>query len=100
MTDHDNTDAKTLLRAAEIGREAGLQFVYAGNLPGQLREYEDTFCPQCNARLIQRTGYVIHEYRITGEGTCPKCNTKIPGLWPKDPSQVVLNGIGIPLPVR
>jgi len=100
MTDHDNTDAKTLLRAAEIGREAGLQFVYAGNLPGQIGEYEDTFCPQCNERLIQRSGYVLHEYRITGAGTCPKCHTKIPGLWPKDPSQVVLNGLGIPLPVH
>ncbi|RPJ28529.1 MAG: radical SAM protein, partial [Chloroflexi bacterium] len=100
MTDHDNTDAKTLLRAAEIGREAGLQFVYAGNLPGQIREYEDTFCPKCTERLIQRSGYIIHAYHITGEGTCPKCHTKIPGLWPKDPSQVVLNGIGIPLPVH
>ncbi len=100
MTDHDNTDARTLLRAAEIGREAGLQFVYAGNLPGRIGEYEDTFCPQCNYRLIQRTGYVIHGYHITGEGTCPQCSTKIPGLWPKDPSKVVLNGMGIPLPVH
>ncbi|RPI94758.1 MAG: radical SAM protein [Chloroflexi bacterium] len=100
MTDYDNTDAKTLLRAAEIGREAGLQFVYAGNLPGRTGEYEDTFCPQCNERLIQRSGYTIHEYRITGEGTCPKCNAKVPGIWPKDPSQVTLNGMGIPLPVR
>jgi pyruvate formate lyase activating enzyme len=99
MTDPDNTDAKTLLRAAEIGREAGLRFVYAGNLPGQVGEYEDTFCSHCNQRLIRRTGYIISEYRITGEGTCPKCNTQVPGLWPQDPSQVVLNGLGIPLPV-
>ena len=99
MTDPDNTDAKTLLRAAEIGREAGLRFVYAGNLPGQVGEYEDTFCSHCNHRLIRRTGYVIREYQITGEGTCPKCNTQVPGLWPQDPSQVVLNGLGMPLPV-
>ncbi|HLO16833.1 MAG TPA: radical SAM protein [Anaerolineales bacterium] len=100
MTDPDNTDARTLLRAAEIGGEAGLRFVYAGNLPGQVGEYEDTFCPQCNYRLIQRSGYIIHEYHITAAGTCPKCNTRIPGLWPKDPSKVVLNGLGIPLPVH
>jgi pyruvate formate lyase activating enzyme len=100
MTDPDNTDAKTLLRAAEIGHEAGLQFVYAGNLPGQVGEYEDTFCPHCNERLIRRSGYVIQEYHITGEGTCPKCNAAIPGLWPKDPSAVVLNGLGIPLPIH
>ena len=99
MTDPDNTDAKTLLRAAEIGREAGLRYVYAGNLPGQVGEYEDTFCPECNHRLIRRFGYVIREYRITGEGRCPKCNTQVPGVWPKDPSQVVLNGLGVPLPV-
>ena len=99
MTDPDNTDAKTLLRAAEIGHEAGLRFVYAGNLPGQVGEYEDTFCPHCNYRLIRRNSYVINEYHITGEGTCPRCNTKVPGLWPKDPSRVVLNGLGIPLPV-
>ena len=99
MTDPDNTDAKTLLRAAEIGREAGLQYVYAGNLPGQVGEYEDTFCPKCSYRLVKRVGYIISEYHITGEGTCPKCNQKIPGLWHNDPSKVVLNGLGMPLPV-
>lgn len=100
MTDPDNTDAKTLLRAAEIGKEAGLKFVYAGNLPGQVGEYEDTFCPHCSHRLVRRSGYIIQEYHITGGGTCPKCGTKIPGLWPEDPSRVVLNGLGIPLPVH
>ena len=99
MTDPDNTDAKTLLRAAEIGREAGLRYVYAGNLPGQVGEYEDTFCIECNYRLIHRVGYIIKEYHITSGGTCPNCNTTIPGLWHRDPSRVVLNGIGIPLPV-
>lgn len=99
MTDPDNTDAKTLLRAAEIGREAGLRFVYAGNLPGQVGEYEDTFCPACNLRLVKRRGYVIQEYRITGEGKCPKCGSNTPGLWHTNPSQVALNGLGAPLPV-
>jgi len=99
MTDPDNTDAKTLLRAAEIGREAGLHYVYAGNLPGQVGEYEDTFCTHCNYRLIRRSGYVIREYHITGEGTCPQCNSKVAGLWHNDPSKVVLNGLGMPLPI-
>lgn len=99
MTDPDNTDAKTLLRAAEIGREAGLKYVYAGNLPGQVGEYEDTFCAECNQRLIRRRGYVILEYRLTAEGTCPQCGAKVPGIWHTDPSQVTLNGLGIPLPV-
>jgi pyruvate formate lyase activating enzyme len=99
MTDHDNTGADTLLRAAEIGREAGLRFVYAGNLPGYVGEYETTFCPQCNEALIRRQGYVITEYRITGQGACPRCGSKIPGVWPADPAEVQLNGFGYPLPV-
>jgi pyruvate formate lyase activating enzyme len=99
MTEPDNTPAKTLLRAADIGREAGLHYVYAGNIRGRAGEYENTFCPNCNQRLVARHGYVITEYRITGSGTCSKCNTKVAGLWPADPSTVGLNGIGIPWPV-
>ncbi len=94
MTDPDNTDAKTFIRAAEIGREAGLRYVYAGNLPGTVGEYEDTHCPACSYRLVKRRGYVIHEYNINGEGNCPKCGEKIGGLWPRDPSTVGLNGTG------
>ena len=58
MSDTDNTPARTLLRAAEIGREAGLHYVYAGNLPGRVDEYETTFCPKCNTALVKRTGYL------------------------------------------
>jgi pyruvate formate lyase activating enzyme len=96
MTTPDNTDAQTLLRAADIGREAGLHYVYAGNITGRVGEYENTFCSNCNQRLITRHGYVITEYKITDSGTCPKCNAKVAGLWPADPSTVGLNGIGIP----
>jgi pyruvate formate lyase activating enzyme len=99
MTAPDNTNAQTLLRAAEIGREAGLRYVYAGNATGRVEEYENTFCPNCNQRLITRHGYVITEYNITGPGTCPKCNTKVAGLWPVDPSTVGLNRHGLPVPV-
>jgi AmmeMemoRadiSam system radical SAM enzyme len=99
MTDPDNTDASTLLRAAEIGREAGLHYVYAGNLSGQVEEYEHTYCPNCSEPVIKRSGYVILEYRLTAEGCCPRCGTRLPGLWPQDPSRVRLNGYGIPIPV-
>jgi len=99
MTDPENTDARTLLRAAEIGREAGLRYVYAGNLPGQVGEYEDTFCPRCNFRLIRRFGFVIREYHITAQGTCPKCGEHIPGLWPSQPEKVRLHGHGMPIPL-
>ncbi|MBV6391308.1 MAG: hypothetical protein KPEEDBHJ_00516 [Anaerolineales bacterium] len=81
MTEPDNTDAKTLIRAAEIGREAGLKFVYAGNLPGTVGEYEDTLCPKCSHRLVMRRGYIVMEKKITADGKCPKCGESIPGVW-------------------
>jgi pyruvate formate lyase activating enzyme len=81
MTGPDPTPAKTLLRAAEIGREAGLHYVYAGNLPGRVDEYETTFCPMCRARLVERTGYFIRAARIPADGKCPQCGEKIAGIW-------------------
>jgi len=99
MTEPDDTPARTLLRAAEIGREAGLHYVYSGNLPGRVEEYEDTFCSHCNTKLIQRSGYIILEYHITASGQCPNCGTKVPGVWSQDPSKVQLNGYGAPIPV-
>ena len=81
MQDTPNTPAKTLLRAAEIGREAGLHYVYAGNLPGRVDEYETSFCPKCRARLVERTGYFIRAARVTREGKCPQCGGMIAGVW-------------------
>jgi pyruvate formate lyase activating enzyme len=81
MLDPDPTTADTLIRAAEIGQEAGLRYVYAGNLPGQTEAYENTYCPNCNERLIARWGYRILEDKLSGRGTCPKCSTPIPGIW-------------------
>jgi pyruvate formate lyase activating enzyme len=75
MTEPDNTPVQDLLRASEIGREAGLRYVYAGNIPGRVGEYESTFCPNCNQVVVGRTGYVITEYRLTPDGKCPKCGT-------------------------
>jgi len=88
MTEAANTTIDTLIRAAEIGQEAGLHYVYAGNLPGQVDSNENTYCPNCSKLLIERMGYVILAYHLKEDGTCPKCNTKIAGVWPSDPSQV------------
>lgn len=99
MTEPNNTPASTLLRASEIGREAGLRYVYAGNLPGRVDEYESTSCPHCNHRLVERTGYVITGYHLTADGACPRCGAKIAGLWTDDPHQVTLHGWGFPRPV-
>jgi pyruvate formate lyase activating enzyme len=89
MTDPDNTTAEMLIRAAEIGQEAGLNFVYAGNLPGQVGDYEHTICPTCQTKAVQRIGYVILDYSLTKEGECSQCGTAIPGIWPENPDKVM-----------
>src|SRR5262245_32466026 len=81
MTDPAATTPAMLNAAARLGREAGLRYIYAGNLPGQVDNLEHTFCRQCGERLIARYGYLIQDYRITAEGTCPRCAMPVPGRW-------------------
>jgi pyruvate formate lyase activating enzyme len=81
MTDAANTTPAMLRHAAVIGREAGLRYVYAGNLPGRVDELEHTQCHTCGDRLITRYGYLIQEYRLTANGACPTCATPLPGRW-------------------
>lgn len=81
MTGPDNTPPETLIRAAKIGQAAGLRYVYAGNLPGMVGPYEDTFCPTCRLLLIKRWGFKILKDRLLPGGLCPSCQTKIPGIW-------------------
>ena len=76
-----DTTVEDLLQAVEIGRRAGLRYIYAGNLPGRVGEWEDTRCPQCNETLIERYGYLIKDYRLTPDGRCPSCAAEIPGRW-------------------
>ncbi len=80
MTDRGRTPAETLLRAQEMGKQAGLQFVYLGNLPGQLEGSEDTRCPGCGDTLIARRGFHVLADRLR-QGACPACGEAIPGRW-------------------
>jgi len=96
MMDRGNTTARSLQTAAEIGQEAGLHYVYAGNLPGKVGSLENTYCPNCNALLIERYGYVVHDYLITAEGACPQCQQKVAGVWSATPETVRLDGWGMP----
>ena len=82
MLNTPNTPQQTLLRAADIGREAGLRYVYAGNLPGSVDDYETTFCPHCNTPLVERRGFRILALHVTTQGICPRCGTEIAGIWP------------------
>ena len=81
MDDPENTTPDDLLRAAELGRKAGLRYIYAGNLPGSVGELENTHCPSCGRVVIERYGYFIENYRLTPNGACPDCGTSIPGRW-------------------
>jgi pyruvate formate lyase activating enzyme len=78
-----DTRPEDLLRAAAIGREAGLRYIYAGNLPGHVDGLEDTRCNNCGELLIQRSGYSIERYKLTPDGDCPRCHTPLPGRWSK-----------------
>ncbi|MDD3748516.1 MAG: AmmeMemoRadiSam system radical SAM enzyme [Candidatus Bipolaricaulis anaerobius] len=71
------TPLETLRRARDIGREAGLRFVYLGNFPG---EGEDTTCPSCGRLVIRRYGFQIVRNALL-EGHCPHCGEAIPGVW-------------------
>ncbi len=84
MLEPENTPPSRLMRAAALGRQAGLRYVYAGNLPGQVGDLENTNCGACCRPLIRRLDCRILDYRITPEGRCPFCSSLIPGRW-KDP---------------
>jgi pyruvate formate lyase activating enzyme len=81
MDDKDKTPVRSLLRAAETGVEAGLRFVYAGNLPGMVQSWENTRCPGCQAVLVERVGFRVVRNRIAADGRCPDCRRQIPGVW-------------------
>jgi len=76
MTDRPPTPLTTLEQAEEIGRKAGLKFIYIGNVGKK----NITYCPNCGASLIERVGYIILAYRLI-DGKCYQCNTQIPGVW-------------------
>jgi pyruvate formate lyase activating enzyme len=77
MLDVPPTPVSTLLRAAEIGAEAGLRYVYVGNAPELDRE--DTACAGCGALLVERHGYRTRS-RLTDEGACPQCGRPLEGV--------------------
>ncbi|HTY05697.1 MAG TPA: AmmeMemoRadiSam system radical SAM enzyme [Gemmatimonadales bacterium] len=81
MTDPGATPTETLIRACEIGTAAGLRFVYAGNRPGGVGRWENTYCPDCGDLLVRRRGYTILAQRVGADGRCPSCARAIPGVW-------------------
>jgi pyruvate formate lyase activating enzyme len=80
MTDPDDTPVATLMHAWEIGRNAGLRYVYAGNRPGRTGDHENTRCSQCQRLLVERIGFRILRNELR-DGRCPGCDAVIPGIW-------------------
>ncbi|THB68449.1 MAG: AmmeMemoRadiSam system radical SAM enzyme [Desulfovibrio sp.] len=70
------TPEETLERAWDIGREAGLEYVYVGNVPGHLGN--NTFCPDCCRMTVSRRGFAIA--RADAGGKCQNCGHAIPGV--------------------
>ena len=68
-----DTPIETIRKAWEIGKKEGLKYVYSGNIPGD--PTEDTYCPECKARVIERTGFAIK--RFDKNGKCQKCHTNL-----------------------
>jgi len=78
LLDRTATPVKVLRRAREIGYEAGLQYVYEGNVPGE--GGENTYCQRCKSLLVRRYGTQLLGARIRA-GQCPDCGTAVPGVW-------------------
>jgi len=72
------TPVKTLENARAAAREAGLHYVYLGNVSGH--EGENTYCPGCGEIVIGRVGYHIVK-NVIKRGACPTCGHRIPGVW-------------------
>ncbi len=68
-----DTPLSSLEKGRQIGIETGLKYVYSGNIPGV--DSEDTFCPKCQAKMINRTGYLIE--RLDKNGRCSKCGENL-----------------------
>ena len=71
------TEVSSLQKAEQIGKEAGLRYVYMGNVSGS--RAESTFCYNCGRILIERVGYHINNNNIINS-CCPDCGTKVAGF--------------------
>jgi pyruvate formate lyase activating enzyme len=79
MLDTPPTPLETLIRAYNIGREMGLNYVYIGNVP-YLEEYQYTYCPNCGNAVIKRRGFKVLEINMN-ESKCNKCGYTILGIF-------------------
>ena len=84
LTDRPPTPVETLIMASEIGKQAGLRYVYMGNVPG--RGGESTYCHQCGALLIERLGFTVTRNSVQN-GRCSDCGTPVYGVGMSSPGE-------------
>lgn len=72
------TPVTTLEMARDIALNAGLEYVYTGNIPGHAGN--NTYCPSCKNLIIHRRGYAVSQVHLKG-GDCKFCGHRIPGIW-------------------
>jgi pyruvate formate lyase activating enzyme len=82
MLDRPRTPARTLSRARELARAAGLRHVYTGNVHD--RDGQTTFCPGCGAKVIERDWFAVRSVRMRG-GACAACGAPIAGRFGSGP---------------
>ncbi|MEW5802169.1 MAG: AmmeMemoRadiSam system radical SAM enzyme [bacterium] len=78
LIDESRTPKETLQRARDIGLNAGLRYVYTGNIPGDAGE--NTYCYQCKNVIIKRRGFFVEANTIQEGSLCPSCGAKIDGV--------------------
>ncbi len=77
LIDQPRTPLETLKRARQIGIDAGLRYVYEGNIPG---EGEETVCWSCAKTLVKRYGFSVEENHVH-KGKCGHCGAEMDGVW-------------------
>jgi len=76
VTNLPSTPVKTIEEACQVAHEEGLNYVYAGNVPGH--KLENTYCPKCGVLVIERLGLSILGWNLTPDNKCVKCGFLIP----------------------
>lgn len=79
MTDKHGTPSSTLEMARSIAIDSGIKYCYTGNVHDV--NGQTTYCPNCNTPLIKRDWHSVMSYKLTREHACPKCSTRIAGVF-------------------
>ena len=95
MVDKPPTPHTTLIRARSIALQAGLHYVYVGNVHDAAAD--STYCHQCHKKLIGRDWYVLSDWNLTDDGNCAFCGTKCAGVFAGPPGNWGSKRLPVPI---